>query len=142
MKKNLGLLLLTGALVLGLTACGGTDKETKTSNASEKTTTQQADTAETTTASDVQEFTITGANWKFSSDKELVIKKGSKVKLTLVNKEGVHTISNDKLGINLKADVPYEFTADKTGEYKLICSTVCGAMDDHEDMKIPLKIIE
>lgn len=130
---RIGLLLLTGALTLGLAACGGTD---------EKTTAKQDQTVETSTAGDAEPFTITAKNWEFSSDKELVIKRGTKVKINLVNKEGVHTINNDELGIDLTADKPAEFTADKTGEYELKCSTVCGAAEDHEGMKISLKVID
>jgi cytochrome c oxidase subunit II len=133
--KKLGLLLLTGALTLGLAACGGTDEET---------TAKQNETAETSSSAtgDGNEYTITATNWEFSSDKELVIKKGTKVKINLVNKEGVHTVGNEELGINLSASTPAEFTAETTGEYELICSTVCGAEKDHEGMKISLKIID
>ncbi|MEH7011514.1 cytochrome C oxidase subunit II [Neobacillus niacini] len=134
--KKLGLFLLTGALTIGLAACGGSDEEAKTLGGSEETT------AQATSGSDVEEFTITATNWEFASDKELTIKKGAKVKLKLVNEEGMHTIGNDDLGIELKADAPAEFTAETTGEYELICSTVCGATDDHEAMKISLKIID
>lgn len=134
--KKLGLFLLTGALTLGLAACGGSDEEARTSDGSEENT------AQATSGSDVVEFTITATNWEFASDKELTIKKGAKVKLKLVNEEGMHTIGNDDLGIELKADAPAEFTAETTGEYELICSTVCGATDDHEAMKISLKIID
>ncbi|EKN62398.1 hypothetical protein BABA_26056 [Neobacillus bataviensis LMG 21833] len=133
MKKILSLLVVSAALTLGLAACGGADEET---------TAKQDQTAETSTAATGGEFTITAKNWKFTSDKELVIKKGDKVKINLVNKEGVHTIKNDELGINLTADKPAEFTADKTGEYELKCSTVCGAAEDHDAMKIPLKVID
>jgi heme/copper-type cytochrome/quinol oxidase subunit 2 len=137
MIKKLGLLLLAGALSVGLAACGGSDEEANSTEASEETTA-----ADTTTASDVEEFTITATNWDFTSDKELTIKKGTKVKINLVNEEGMHTISNEDLGIDLKADAPSEFTAEKTGEYELLCSTICGATEDHEAMKISLKIID
>ena len=133
MKKILSLLLLTGALTLGLAACGGSDEETSA---------KQDQTTETSTAANGAEFTITAKNWKFTPDKELVIKKGTKVKINLVNKEGLHTINNDELGIKLTADKPAEFTADKTGEYELKCSTVCGATEDHEGMKVLLKVID
>ncbi|WP_066067031.1 hypothetical protein [Neobacillus soli] len=134
--KKIGLLLLAGALTLGLAACGGSDEGT-TPKQSEKA-------AETTssTASDVQEFTITASNWKFSADKELVVKKGTKVKINLYNKEGLHSISNDDLGIKVSADAPAEFTAEKTGEFDLNCNTVCGAEKDHQGMKISLKITD
>lgn len=134
--RKFGLLLLTGALTLGLAACGGSE-ETK-SDVKETS----AQTADSSTASDTEEFTITATNWEFSSDKELVIKKGTKVKINLVNEEGMHTITSEDLGIDLSADKPSEFTADKTGDYELICNTVCGATDDHEAMKIALKIVD
>ncbi|MFE8698772.1 hypothetical protein ACFYKT_21025 [Cytobacillus sp. FJAT-53684] len=138
--KILGILFLAGSLTLGLTACGGTKEEAKTPDVSEETTDQQDETS--TSASGVEEFTITATNWEFSSDRELNVKKGSKVKLNLVNEEGVHTIGNEELGIDLSANTPIEFTADTVGEYELICSTICGAMDDHEAMKISLVVSE
>lgn len=94
------------------------------------------------TAADVEEFTITATNWEFASDKELTVKKGSKVKLNLVNEEGIHTIGNEELDIDFSADAPAEFTADATGEFELICSTVCGTAEDHEAMVITLKVVE
>lgn len=132
--KKLGAFLLAGTLTLGLAACGG-EEEAKTSEGTEEA-------VETTTASDVEEYTITATNWEFASDKELTIKKGSKVKLNLVNEEGIHTVGNEELGIDLSADKPVEFTADTTGEFELICSTVCGAEADHEGMTITLNIVE
>jgi cytochrome c oxidase subunit II len=133
--KKFRLLLLMGAILFGLAACGGADEE-----AAPKEEAETADAA--TSATDGEEFTITATNWDFSSDKELTIKKGTKVKINLVNEEGMHTISNEDLGIELKADAPSEFTAEKTGEYELLCSTICGATEDHEAMKISLKIID
>ncbi|MBP2241586.1 heme/copper-type cytochrome/quinol oxidase subunit 2 [Cytobacillus eiseniae] len=147
MMKFLGVMLLTGSLTLGLTACGGTEEEeTKAPDVSEETTPQQEEAVEETATSespsDIEEFTITATNWTFTSDKELTVKKGSKVKLTLVNEEGVHTIGNEELGFDLNANEPVEFTADTAGEFELICSTICGAMDDHEAMTITLKVTE
>lgn len=137
MIKKLGLLILAGALTVGLAACGGSDDEAKSAEASEETTA-----ADATTATDVEEFTITATNWDFTSDKELTIKKGTKVKINLVNEEGMHTISNEELGIELSDKKASEFTAIETGEYELICSTICGATDDHEAMRVSLKIID
>lgn len=139
--KKLGLLLLTGALTLALAACGGSDDEAKTTDTSKETATQEEN-VETAASGDVEEFTITAKNWEFTADKELTVKKGTNVKINLVNEEGVHTISNEDLGIDLKADAPAEFTADTTGEFELICSTICGATDDHEAMKVTLKVVE
>jgi cytochrome c oxidase subunit II len=138
--KKLGLLFITGALTLGLAACGGTEEEASTPEVSEETSSSQEETVEAT--GDVQEFTINASNWEFSSDKELVVKKGTTVKINLVNDEGMHTIGNEDLGINVTADAPAEFSADTTGEFDLICSTICGAMEDHDAMKISLKIVD
>lgn len=136
--KKLGLFLLAGALTLGLAACGA-EEEASTNEVSQETTAQQE--AVEPASGDV-EYTITATNWEFSADKELVVKKGTKVKMNLVNEEGVHTVGNEDLGINLIADTPVEFTADTTGEFDLICSTICGAMEDHEAMKITLKVVD
>jgi len=145
--KRFGLFLLATAITLGLAACGGTE-ETETSATSEETTTQgettttQGETAEEATSTDAEEFTLTATNWEFTSDKELVVKKGTNVKLNLVNKEGVHTIGSEELGFDLDAKAPVEFTAETVGEFDLICTTICGASDDHEAMKITLKVVE
>ncbi|MCT8137000.1 cytochrome c oxidase subunit II [Anaerobacillus sp. CMMVII] len=143
--KKLGLLLLTGAISLSLAACGGTTEVAKSpaENVSEETETkQEEETVDVTTNSDVEEFTITATNWDFASDKELTVKKGTVVKLNLVNEEGFHTISNDDLGIDLSPDAPTEFTADTTGEFELLCSIMCGAMDVHNAMKITLTVVD
>ncbi|MEW9053458.1 MAG: hypothetical protein AB2392_20025 [Neobacillus sp.] len=137
--KKLGLVLLSGALLFGLTACGGSEEEETKAPATEQT---EKETVETASASGGEEFTLTATNWEFASDKELVVKKGTKVTLKLVNKEGMHKVGNEELGFDLDANKPVEFTAEKAGEYELICSVVCGAMDDHEAMKITLKVIE
>lgn len=133
--KKLGVLFLAGSLTLGLAACGGEDKETKSSEPA-------AETSETASTSGVEEFTITATNWQFTSDKELTVKKGTNVKLNLVNEEGLHTIKSEDLGFDLTVDAPAEFTADTTGEFELICSTVCGATEDHEGMVLTLKVVE
>ncbi|WP_404330272.1 hypothetical protein [Mesobacillus maritimus] len=142
--KKLGLFLITSALTLGLAACGGSEEEVSTPASEETPATQQEETSTDTptTAADADSFTITATNWDFTSDNELVIKKGSTVELNLVNKEGFHTVGNEELGIELTADAPVEFTADAVGEYELICSTICGAMEDHEAMTITLKVVE
>ncbi|MCH1624556.1 cytochrome C oxidase subunit II [Fredinandcohnia quinoae] len=139
--KVLRLFLLMSALAIVLAACGGTDEEKTTQKEQPAETSTEADTT-TNTSSDVEEFTINATNWDFTSDKELVVKKGTNVKLNLVNEEGVHTISNEELGIDLKVDTPAEFKADTTGEFELICSTICGATEDHEAMKISLKVVD
>lgn len=136
--KKIGVVLLTGALAIGLAACGG-----KSEGVTPKTSTE---TKTTVNPTDVQAgdkvFTITGKNWDFASDKELVVKKGDKVTINLKNGAGFHTIGNEELGIDVKADAPVTFTADKAGEYELSCTTVCGGEEDHTGMKIKLIVVE
>lgn len=142
MKKMLTILLI-GLFTLVLAACGSGEGEPKTNT---DDSTNGADTNVTEDVINVEagdkEFTITATNWEFTTDKELIVKKGDKVTITLVNNEGMHAIGNDELGLVINADEPVEFTADKVGEFELLCSIICGPMDDHDAMKITLKVVE
>jgi len=60
------------------------------------------------------------------SVKEITVKKGDKVKITINNTAGTHDFALDEFGI--KKDTPegqktvIEFTADKVGDFKYYCS--------------------
>jgi len=79
----------------------------------------------------VTEVTVTGTNFDWDV-KEIKVKKGDKVKLTLVNKQGMHGIEIPDLKVNLDKAGTKEFVADKVGTFDFKCSVMCGT--GHGDM--------
>ncbi|GIO30661.1 MULTISPECIES: cupredoxin domain-containing protein [Paenibacillus] len=124
MKKwmTLGLTLL---LVFALSACGS--KTNKNTGGTTGTATGGAGGA--------QDIKVTATNFQFQPA-EIRVKKGDKVKITLVNKEGAHGLQISDFNVNLQKDGSAEFTADKPGEHEFHCSVMCGAGHDNMVGKI------
>lgn len=124
MKKwmTLGLTLM---LVFVLSACGS-----KTNN-----NTSNESAGGTTGAGGTQDIKVTATNFQFQPA-EIKVKKGDKVKITLVNKEGAHGLEIPDFKVNLQKDGSAEFTADKAGEHEFHCSVMCGAGHDNMVGKI------
>jgi heme/copper-type cytochrome/quinol oxidase subunit 2 len=87
----------------------------------------------TATAPSVKEFTMT--SWMDTIDgkmaahfslKEIVVKKGDKVRITITNTAGDHDFNIDAYNIKsatpLNKPIVIEFTADKVGTFEYYCS--------------------
>jgi len=75
---------------------------------------------------EVKEFTIQAENYSFSPA-DMVVKKGDRVKIILVNVEGYHDLVLDEFGvdtgrINEGEEVSVEFIASEVGEFEYYCS--------------------
>lgn len=127
MKKwmTLGLTLL---LVFALSACGSKSNNNTTNNSASSGGTS-------TGAGGTQEIKVTATNFQFQPA-EIKVKKGDKVKITLVNKEGAHGLEIPDFKVNLQKDGSAEFTADAAGEHEFHCSVMCGAGHDNMVGKI------
>lgn len=132
-------LALTSSLALGLVACSGETEEKTDSVAND---TNQTETEMVEVEAGDKAFTITATNWALESNHELVVKKGDNVTINLVNEEGYHGIKLDEFGFSIDGDGESSFTANEIGEYTIYCSVVCGGTEDHEAMKITLKVVE
>lgn len=126
MTKRPLVLFLSIFSVLILAACGNSSKES--TGTADSTTTQDNAAAQ---EGQVKEITVKATNFKFEPS-EIRVKKGEKIKLTLVNEEGVHGLMIHELNINIEGNGSAEFVADKVGEYNLMCSVMCGT--GHGDM--------
>jgi cytochrome c oxidase subunit 2 len=116
------------ALVIVLAACGGNN------NAD-----QPAEQAPATATGEVQEVVINATNWEFSPN-VIEVKKGTTVKLTLENTDGFHGIAIPELGIEVKGGETVEFVAGEAGEFKFMCSVLCGT--GHAQMTGELVVTE
>lgn len=120
MKTKLAILIASVFLFATiLSACGGGGKSEGASSSSNSAA----------ATGEVKEVTLTGTNFDWGP-KEIRVKKGDTVKLTLVNKEGMHGVEIKDLKVKLDKAGTTEFVADKTGEFEFICSIMCGTGHD------------
>lgn len=77
------------------------------------------------------EITIDATNFDFDV-KEIKVKKGDTVSITLNNSQGNHALKVEGYDKEVKGKATVTFVADKTGEFKYICSIFCGK--GHDDM--------
>ncbi len=73
-----------------------------------------------------KEFSVTGSNFQFVPS-ELRVKKGDKVKITLVNSGGRHHLVVDGYNVSTQviqggASDSVSFVADKAGTFEYFCS--------------------
>lgn len=109
MKKWVTLMFLLLATVLIVSACGKKEEAAKPTGASGET----------------KEFTIHAKNFEFDL-KEMKVKRGDTVKVTLKNDAGNHSVKFDGYNEEVKGNKTITFVADKTGEFKYICNIPCG----------------
>lgn len=74
----------------------------------------------------VKSFTVEGTPFAFSLN-EIRVNQGDKVKITFVNKEGLHDFVLDEFGVKTQRigaglSETVEFTADKKGTFEYYCS--------------------
>jgi cytochrome c oxidase subunit 2 len=117
-------LILVVAASLALSACGNSTPASSPAAAPSSSAQQSG--------SGVKEIKLTATNYEFDQ-KEIHVKKGDKVKLTLDNKQGMHGIAIADFKVDLKKAGSVEFVADKAGTFEYACSVMCGA--GHTEMK-------
>lgn len=71
---------------------------------------------------------------------EYTVEQGQTLKLSLKNKNGLHGLAIDELGIDLVEGEPIEYTFDTPGVYEIHCSIACGL--GHAEMKSTLVVTE
>jgi cytochrome c oxidase subunit 2 len=59
--------------------------------------------------------------------KEIHVKKGDKVKITLTSDDGGHGFTIPDYNVTINGNGSAEFTADKTGTFEYHCSVMCGS---------------
>jgi cytochrome c oxidase subunit II len=142
MKKKLVLLFTATVLMVSmLSACGSTTKTTdhssNTSTNSVKKANQKTDTkkvadsskaaaAKSNAASNVVEIKVMAKDFEYDK-KEIHVKKGDKVRLTLQSDDGGHGLTIPAFNVNIQGNKTVEFVADKAGTFEYHCSVFCGS---------------
>ncbi|OAB46047.1 cupredoxin domain-containing protein [Paenibacillus glacialis] len=116
MKKAL-VLIITCMLLMTLSACGGDNSSSNSSNSG----------VSDTGVAPSEEIVIKASNYTFDQQ-EYRIKQGTTVKIVFKNEEGNHGVMIPGLEVQLSKKNPSQvITADKPGEYEIICSVFCGS---------------
>lgn len=125
MKKTAGI-LLAAVLMMIMAACGSNNNGN-----------QEVD---PDAAANAQEIKLVASNYQFDQT-EYRVKKGETYNIVLENQEGVHGIEIKGAKVKLdNANSSHLFTADKAGEYDIICNIPCGP--GHASMKAKLIVEE
>lgn len=129
MKRGL-LLFLILIFVMGCSS----DVKVEVAPIKEQTIIEPAATQEETT--EVKEINVVAKQFSFEPN-QIIVNQGDKVKLSLTTEDVEHGFAISEYGINEKVKqgetTIIEFTADKSGEFEIRCSIVCGS--GHSSMK-------
>ena len=132
--KLLGALLTLFIAVFLVSGCASLDKtsdkvaDTNTNSSCTEggCTMGDEDTADTKELA--KEFTIRESNFELDV-KEIKVKQGDKVKITVINDEGFHNFAVPDFDVKTKMgsapkEMMLEFTADKSGEFPYFCEVI------------------
>lgn len=131
MQKNIGVVFLVVVALVGAYFFFTKEKDTQTAKpVSEVETAQPAPSVTiASSAKSVKEFTMTAyydSTGVWYSMKEMTVKKGDTVRVSVTNTKGKHNFTIDELGIAqelpLDQKVVVEFTAAKAGDFVYYCS--------------------
>lgn len=120
MKKSLvQLCTIMIMMIMLLSACGSTDNTTNKSDTN--TTTEKVD----------DNIKVTAKDFSFDK-KEIHVKQGDKVRVTLESDDGGHGFAIPAMNVNIQGNDSAEFVAVKKGTYDYHCSIMCGT--GHSEM--------
>ncbi|CRK83304.1 cupredoxin domain-containing protein [Neobacillus massiliamazoniensis] len=138
-KKSILLLSATVLMSVMLSACGSTSNSTNQSSNSTSSSAQTADksaqktqdsskTADSSNAAtgNVVDIKVNAKDFEYDK-KEIHVKKGDKVKITLQSDDGGHGLAIPAYNVNIQGNNSAEFVADKTGTFEYHCSVMCGS---------------
>lgn len=119
--KRMIALIFAASLIAVLSACGGGGDNSSADEAN------------------AREIVIKASNYKFDQE-TYVVKKGEPIKLVMVNEQGNHGIEIKDFKVKVDARKSQVFTPNKTGEFDILCSIMCGP--GHDDMVSKLIVEE
>ncbi|WP_336789310.1 cupredoxin domain-containing protein [Paenibacillus sp. MMO-177] len=119
-------ILLTASLaatVVVMSACGSSTNQGKEASPS---ATSMASPTSSASAGQAVEIKLMAKDFEYDQ-KEIHVKKGDKVKITLESDDGGHGFTIPDYNVTINGNGSAEFTADKAGKFEYHCSVVCGS---------------
>ena len=137
MKKRMGFLFTAVTLVvMMLSACGTTtnnpsnsttptSKKSDTTSQTSKTSDSPKEATKNAATGKVVDIKVMAKDFEYDK-KEIHVKKGDKVRITLQSDDGGHGFALPDFNVNIRGNKSAEFIADKTGTFEYHCSIICG----------------
>ena len=127
MRKKL--ILLTASLattVVLISACGTTANQGSSTSSTNAPSTSKSAPASSASAGQTVEIKLMAKDFEYDQ-KEIHVKKGDKVKITLQSDDGGHGFTIPAYKVEINGNGSAEFTADKAGKFEYHCSVFCGS---------------
>ena len=111
-----------------ISGCTALDKSSDKIAASEEPDNATTKGDNSTNAESLKEFTIRESNFELDV-KEIKVKQGDKVKITVINDKGFHNFAVPDFNVRTEMgstpkEMMLEFTADKSGEFPYFCEVI------------------
>jgi cytochrome c oxidase subunit 2 len=119
-------------VILVLSACGNNTNNDQASQDPAGTTAASPDSTSSASAGQAVEIKLMAKDFEYDQ-KEIHVKKGDKVKITLESDDGGHGFTIPDYNVKIDGNGSAEFTADKSGQFEFHCSVMCGS--GHSTMK-------
>ncbi|WP_227872265.1 cupredoxin domain-containing protein [Paenibacillus albus] len=143
MKAKTGVLILALIITAAIaSACGSSNSNSNSTNSSSSNTTSNTTTANNSTnntkkadsasSGATHEIKLGAKDFEYDQ-KEIHVKKGEHVKITLASDDGGHGFTIPDYNVNIQGNGSAEFDAANAGTFEFHCSVMCGS--GHRDMK-------
>ncbi|SEO55752.1 cupredoxin domain-containing protein [Paenibacillus sp. OV219] len=140
MKAKTGMLILALIVTAAIaSACGSNSDNTNSgkSNTTSNTTTTNNSTnntkeADSASSGATHEIKLGAKDFEYDQ-KEIHVKKGEHVKITLASDDGGHGFTIPDYSVDIQGNGSAEFDAANAGTFEFHCSVMCGS--GHRDMK-------
>jgi cytochrome c oxidase subunit 2 len=130
-KKSLLFGTLVALAIIVLSACGNSSDQSSSTPAPTSSASTPVATSSASTGQAV-EIKLMAKDFEYDQ-KEIHVKKGDKVKITLQSDDGGHGFTIPDYNVTINGNGSAEFIADKAGQYEFHCSVMCGS--GHMQMK-------
>ncbi|BBH21875.1 hypothetical protein Back11_32200 [Paenibacillus baekrokdamisoli] len=137
MKIRTGILFLMLILIAALASACGSSSTSDTANTANATSTTSA--ADSSATGKTVEIKLGAKDFEYDQ-KEIHVKKGNHVKITLTSDDGGHGFTIPDYNVDIQGNKSAEFDAKNAGTFEYHCSVMCGT--GHTQMKGKLIVDE
>jgi cytochrome c oxidase subunit 2 len=132
MKRKPMLVLAVFVLIALMVSAGGSKNNSSDTAGSSVSASPTSSSSPSGSAGQQVEIKLGAKDFEYDA-KEIHVKKGDKVKVTLTSDDGGHGFTIPDYKVTINGNGSAEFTADKAGTFEFHCSVMCGS--GHSKMK-------